>query len=93
VAVAKRRRVASASGACMFVTSMTVSTPTRAASRPLPVERSTPHERATPTLSCPPRHNASTVWRPTPPVPPITAMRIDALLGTAKASGAVERLS
>ena len=51
--------------------------PTRAASRPAPVDTSTPHERATTTVSCPARRSASTVWRPADAGATDHAMRIE----------------
>jgi hypothetical protein len=59
VAVPKRIRVASASGACMLVTSITASTPTSALSTPSTVDTSTPRARATQWSRDPPSATSS----------------------------------
>ncbi len=61
--------------AVVLVTSITVSTPSRTASKPAPVDRSTPVDRASTTGRHPRSLAMPTNSRPTSPVPPATARR------------------
>ncbi len=59
-----------------LIASTTACTPARAASRPWPVDRSTPFERLIATTSCPAPFRAATTRAPMFPVAPATAIRM-----------------
>ena len=80
VAAVKNSMAALAVSVSMLATSITASAPTSACSSPLPVTRSTPCDRLRTTASCPAVRTASTVRRPTVPVPPATAILMRAPL-------------
>src|SRR6478609_3570517 len=76
-AVVKNRVAGACSGDGPVAASTTPSTPVSASASPSPVITSTPFERETSTTSWPLSLSASTVWWPTRPVAPATAIFLD----------------